>query len=197
MKTSKLITALLICLAFLLVLFYALESDKRVISLTGQINDLNANFGAMRTVHAEMKSNIIERNKSQQEEVERLTETIKQLQDSKQDKPNRGGERGTRMMMEVTAYWEGSCGKELGHPLYGITASGKYVQEWYTVAAGPELPFGAQIYIPYFSEMSNNGVFVVADRGGMITDGHIDVYMKDYNTCMKFGRQQLEVYILD
>lgn len=88
-------------------------------------------------------------------------------------------------------------GKYPGDPGYGITASGNYVQEWYTVAAGPGIPFGTRIYIPYFADYPNGGVFVVQDRGGAIGDYNIDVYVYDKATALNFGRQSLEVQILD
>ena len=34
---------------------------------------------------------------------------------------------------------------------------------------------GLVVYIPYFANYSNGGWFVVEDRGGAITDAHIDV----------------------
>lgn len=89
------------------------------------------------------------------------------------------------------------CGKYPGDPGYGVTASGAYVQEWYTVAAGPSIPFGTRIYIPYFADYPNGGIFVVQDRGGAIGDGNIDVYVYDKATALNFGRQALEVQILD
>ena len=104
-------------------------------------------------------------------------------------KPDRGGERGR--VMEVTAYWEGSCGKAPDDPLYGITASGEYVQDGF-IAAGPELKMGTKVYIP-----SLRKVFTVKDRGGMITNGHLDVYMTTHKACISFGRQTLEVYVMD
>ena len=89
------------------------------------------------------------------------------------------------------------CGKYPGDPGYGITASGNHVQDWYTVAAGPGIPFGTRVYIPYFADYPNGGVFVVQDRGGAIGDYNIDVYVNDKATALNFGRQSLEVQILD
>ena len=109
----------------------------------------------------------------------------------KLDEPDRGKQRGERRIMEATAYWEGSCGKAPDDPLYGITASGEYVQEGF-IAAGPELKIGTKVYIPYFDK-----IFTVMDRGRMITDGHLDVYMEDYASCMEFGRRELEVWVLN
>lgn len=99
--------------------------------------------------------------------------------------------------MRVTAYTEYECDKEIDHPLFGITASGNRVQEWFTVAAGKELPFGTRIYIPYFKDEINNGIFVVEDRGGAIKENCIDVYMPDQKAANEFGCKWLDVYILD
>jgi 3D (Asp-Asp-Asp) domain-containing protein len=99
--------------------------------------------------------------------------------------------------MRVTAYTEYECDKDVNHPLFGITASGNRVQDWFTVAAGKELPFGTRIYIPYFKDEINNGIFVVEDRGGAIKENCIDVYMSDQKAVNVFGCKWLDVYILD
>lgn len=75
------------------------------------------------------------------------------------------------------------------------TASGAWPSSGYTVAAGPSIPLGTVVYIPYFANYTNGGWFVVEDRGGAITDGHIDVYMDTTAECINFGRRNLEVYV--
>ena len=75
------------------------------------------------------------------------------------------------------------------------TASGATPVAYYTVAAGPSIPIGTVVYIPYFANYSNGGWFVVEDRGGAITDAHIDVYMDTTTECINFGRRNLECYI--
>jgi 3D (Asp-Asp-Asp) domain-containing protein len=125
-------------------------------------------------------------------QLDTLTAQVRLLQENKQDKSDRSGERGKRRIMEVTAYWEGSCGKEPDDPEYGITASGKYVQDGY-IAAGPEFKIGQKIYIPFFDK-----TFTVMDRGKAITNGHLDVYMKTAKECFTFGRVYgMEVVVLE
>ena len=75
------------------------------------------------------------------------------------------------------------------------TASGPYARSWYTVAAGPSVPFGTIVYIPYFASAPNGGWFVVEDRGGAITNSKIDIYMDTVSECYSFGRRNLECYI--
>lgn len=112
---------------------------------------------------------------------------------------SRGDQREEPIKMKVTAYDLSfqSCRKNPDHPEYGITASGTRVKEWHTIAAGPELPFGTQVFIPYFQDKPNKGIFVVEDRGSAITNGCIDIYMPDYDDCMEFGVRELDVFILD
>jgi len=75
------------------------------------------------------------------------------------------------------------------------TASGARPQAMYTVAAGPSIPFGTVVYIPYFENYPNGGWFVVQDRGGAIWDGRIDIYMSSESACNSFGRRNLTVYV--
>ena len=102
-------------------------------------------------------------------------------------------------IFEVTAYTlrEEECGKAPDHPEYGITASGKYVTAWQTIAGPKSLPFGTKVYIPFFKDKPNGGWFIVEDRGGAIVEGHLDVYIPNKEEALKFGRKVLEVHILE
>jgi 3D (Asp-Asp-Asp) domain-containing protein len=100
----------------------------------------------------------------------------------------------TYKIFEITAFTSGveSTGKRPSHPLYGVTASGNKVKEHYTAACPKSMPFGTKLYIPYF-----DNVFTCEDRGGLITEGHIDIYMKKLKDAQDFGRQQLEVQVIN
>jgi len=160
-------------------------------------NGLKANFETQDIISANLaglKGQIKKDNENLQKQMNEMSKRVEENRvelDRKMPLPDRGGERGTKRIMEVTAYWEGSCGKAPDDPLYGITASGEYVRNGF-IAAGPELEIGTEVYIPYFDK-----VFTVMDRGSMIGNGCIDVYMEDYVSCIEFGRRQLEVYILN
>ena len=97
--------------------------------------------------------------------------------------------------LNVSAYTASTCGKSASDPLYEITASGVRASSWYTVAAGPGVPMGTVIYVPYFANQPNGGWFVVEDRGGAITNAKLDVYMDTLAECTSFGRRNLECYI--
>lgn len=96
-------------------------------------------------------------------------------------------------VFEVTAYTAGyeSTGKRPSHPLYGITASGRQVEEGVTVAADWDiLSPGSRIFIDGVGER------IVQDRGGAIKGNKLDVYMPDLEDALIFGRQNLQVYLL-
>jgi 3D (Asp-Asp-Asp) domain-containing protein len=59
------------------------------------------------------------------------------------------------------------------------------------------LPFGTLIYIPYFRNYENKGIFVVEDRGGAIKENCIDIYIADQKTVDEFGVKFLDIYILN
>ncbi len=99
----------------------------------------------------------------------------------------------------LTAYTAGkeSTDKDPSHPLYGITASGEKAKPWETIAADPEIPFGTVVYIPYFKNKPNHGIFVVKDRGGAIRGKHFDIYMTQLREALLFGvHKHEEVYFI-
>lgn len=114
-----------------------------------------------------------------------------------------------RRVMKLSAYTAGkeSTGKTPSDPTYGQTAISTpehpvYAREWYTIAAPPEISVGTQIYIPYFSDMPNQGLFIVEDRGGAIKGNCLDIYFGDpeknktaLKRALEFGVRDLEVFI--
>ena len=67
-------------------------------------------------------------------------------------------------------------------------ANGNYPTCGYTAACN-SLPLGTRIYIEGLGE------YVIEDRGGM-SDDVIDIYMEDVDTCLQFGVQYADVYII-
>ena len=89
------------------------------------------------------------------------------------------------MSMEATAYLptDGSGA--------GITATG--IRATYgVVAVDPRvIPLGTKVYIPGY------GVALAADTGGAIKGYKIDLCMESYGECMRFGRRNVTVYVLE
>ena len=96
--------------------------------------------------------------------------------------------RGERvLMMEATAY----C--YTGNRTY----TGTWPQEGRTIAVDPEvIPLNSEVYVSCESWPEIDGTYVAEDTGGAIKGNIIDVYMQDYDTCLQFGRRQVEVRVL-
>lgn len=89
-------------------------------------------------------------------------------------------------IMEATAYTlhEGSGS--------GCTATGTVPEEGRTVAVDPEV-------IPYGTELEINGQpgYIAEDCGGAIKGDRIDIFMTDVSRALQWGRQQVEVEIVE
>jgi 3D (Asp-Asp-Asp) domain-containing protein len=75
-------------------------------------------------------------------------------------------------------------------PWYGMntTASGRDPVPWYTVAAGPSLPFGTRLFVEDFGE------FEVMDRG--VSDGALDILVNNHSEIPSYGVTAKSVYII-
>ena len=99
------------------------------------------------------------------------------------------GKTPSVVTLNASAYCAASCGGNTR------TSCGATASSWYTVAAGSAYPVGTVIYIPYFANKPNGGWFVVQDRGGAISNNHLDVWMDSMGECLSFGRRSLQCYI--
>lgn len=197
-ERSKVLKIKEITILSVLVLMLVLIGKYNSLALENQenINDMNEKIEVLQQqieVLPSMSSDVA----TITEQINILSSKVESNRNELDNKISRGSADVRRM--RVTAYDLSveSCGKLPSHLLYGITASGERVREWYTVAAGPELPFGTKVYIPYFRDYPNKGLFIVQDRGGAIKRNCIDVYISDWYACREFGVKQLEVYILE
>jgi len=85
-------------------------------------------------------------------------------------------------MFSVSAY--------VDDPIYGnIAASGALLREG-DCACGPGYPFGTVFALP-------DRVVICRDRGGAITDGHIDVYTRSKAWALDvWGRRRLPAVVV-
>ena len=88
--------------------------------------------------------------------------------------------------MNVSAYTRDSdeCGKN-----DNITASGRYGIPFYT-AACDDLPFGTLLRV-------NGRIYEVMDRFGGGYSNRLDLMMETKEQCFSFGRQYIDVEILE
>jgi len=191
------------------------REEEKIVTIVEEVQEQVAQV-EVKQIQEEIVTEVYDEQKELQEQLEKRQEEIVEVQQveqievsdkqkemqeqlEKQQEIISRGNVGRKMIFEVTAYTlrEEECGKSPDDPYYGITASGKKVKAWHTVAAPKNIPFGTKIYIPYFKDKPNKGIFVVEDRGGAIKGNRLDVYMESLSEALKFGRRKLEVYILD
>ncbi len=99
-------------------------------------------------------------------------------------------------MGTVTYYTEWDDGKNPTYPSFRITKMGTLAKDWQTIAADlTKLPLGSIVYIPYFFNMPNKGIFRVEDSGSAVNGNDIDIFISDIQKALKF-KKNLEVYII-
>lgn len=173
-----------------------LESERKIsVELTNSYNKLYEKYNKQIKFINEQENKINKLN----EEIEKKNQTI-ESKDSKihsleqqLEKSQHDSESPMRQLdMELTFYTSGyeSTQKKKGDKGYGITASGTVATEGRTVACPPSMGFGTKLYIDGF------GYRVCEDRGGAITEGHIDVYVNDVSKAKQLGRQTRRVSIV-
>lgn len=98
-----------------------------------------------------------------------------------------------RVTMNASAYTAGLCctGKSPGHPLYGITASGRHVEHGIVAVDPRVIPLGTRLYVDGY------GFALAADTGSAIRGYKIDLFMYNLDDALRFGRRDITVFILD
>ena len=72
---------------------------------------------------------------------------------------------------------------------FGYTANGSVARSG-TVAGGPAIPFGTRVFIPGY------GLGTVQDRGGLITNQHLDIWFPRKTDALQWGRQRIPVFFV-
>lgn len=96
------------------------------------------------------------------------------------------------LTFEATAFTAGpeSTGKSPGDADYGITASGRHVQQGKTIACPKSIALGTRM------EIEGLGVRTCDDRGADITEGRLDIYFENVADAREFGRRTVRARIL-
>jgi len=176
------------------------------------INNINARHDSeIKSIQTTHKAELDKLNKERQELIKKVNELNKENESIKQQQSDvnpqsplksstisRGGSFVYMGKMRATAYSlsVSDCEKTPDDPAYGITTSGKYAEAWHTVAMSRDIPFGTRVYIPYFGDGPNGGIFVCEDRGGAIHGNRIDIFMDSSADCNQFGVRYLDVYVV-
>ena len=139
------------------------------------------------TGYANMKNNKLENNSMTKQEMKLHQEKVIGIKTPRTEKKVSQSYKikqmnGTPMQVGATAY--------ANDP---ITSTGTKPQVGRTIAVDPTvIPYGTKVYIPQFDK-----VFIAEDSGSAIKGNRIDIYMKDYKTCMEFGFKDITIYILE
>ena len=145
-----------------------------------------------------------EREEERLKEIRRKEEQQRRQQELSRNAINRGE------LYEVTAYDLSvvSCGKSLGNPARGVTAtgrnlSGETLESARAIAVDPrKIPLGTKVYIKFKDDSYSHldGYYTAVDTGGVIDGNKIDLFFgdnySDYPSqeALNFGRR--DAYIL-
>ncbi len=184
-RRSSYVTPIIVLIILCTLLFVkTLRNDYYARENREEITQLNHQVSRLQTKCEKLK----QQNDKLQAAVNRHSEQFSKLQVSR-------GERirsmGTFRCSAYTANDPGMTGN-------GRVAGGGYVQEWSTVAVDPSvIPMYSKVYIPYFKDYPNHGIFEARDTGGSIKGARIDIYMTDRGEALQFGKRDLEVYLIN
>ncbi len=104
-----------------------------------------------------------------------------------------------KITMEATAYTAGfeSTGKRPGDPAYGVTRSGTRVRPG-VVAVDPKvIPLGTKLYVESLDGTRSYGYSTAEDTGGAIKGNRIDLYFENLGAAQRYGRRDVQVYVID
>lgn len=128
------------------------------------------------------------------EEAKREQEAAESKLRNRANNANSNGADSNRswLTFEATAYTAGpeSTGKSPGDADYGITASGRHVQQGKTIACPKSIALDTRM------EIEGLGVRMCDDRGADITEGRLDVYFENEAEAREFGRRTVRARIL-
>ena len=71
---------------------------------------------------------------------------------------------------------------------HGYTASGAWTRQG-VAACGPSFPFGTMFLVA-------GKWYACMDRGGLVTDGHLDLWVADEDAAWEWGRVILQVGVI-
>ena len=155
------------------------EGEKRQIYIEDQVNKLR-------------EEKRLEERKRQEEELRRQQKEQQRLQQEQANQvANRGGDVpcGREVTVEVSFY--DSC--TLCTPGYGITASGKQIQEG-MIACPPNVPFGTQLIIDGVTyTCEDTGSYIKWVNGVM----RVDIYVSTHEEALRRGRYTTKAIILN
>ena len=114
-------------------------------------------------------------------------------QENKQENKQENIKKKKLIKVHATAYTPSP--KENGG--WNITKRGNKLIPYKYIAVDPKtIPLGTKVYIPYFKNYPNKGIFIADDVGGAIKGNRIDVLLRNDKEARTFGRRNIDLYII-
>lgn len=78
------------------------------------------------------------------------------------------------------------------------TATGTRVKQGRTIAVDPKrIKLGSKVDIIFPEPYSHlNGVYIAEDTGGAIKGNKVDIYLNNYQECLRFGRRDIKLKVI-
>jgi len=96
-----------------------------------------------------------------------------------------------KVTVKVTAYSNDPWSINVERWRDGKTATNKTARRGYAAADWRVFPPGTRLYVPGYGEV------VVEDRGGAVTGNHVDLFVDSRNEALKWGKKNMEIYVLE
>lgn len=179
------------------------DHQKQLDTLSGSIesvrDDMEAGFDDQQAQLNTIKdvqhntNNALNRLRKQKEQLEKDLKEGLQLRKQRMEEAARAYSNSSNFFASAGDYAQGLADGVFELTAYAWTgntcANGEYPVVGYSCASN-YYPLGTRLYIEGIGER------VVTDTGGM-SSNVVDVYMGDEETCIQFGRQTANVYVIE
>lgn len=100
-------------------------------------------------------------------------------------------DKSAYMAVEVTAYTaaEDECGRPVGDPDFGRTASGEFVRRGFIAVDPSVIPLHSKVRLTGLGK-DYDGIYLAKDTGGAIVGNRIDIYVSTKSEAWNFGRRR-------
>lgn len=90
-------------------------------------------------------------------------------------------------------------GKATAYCTGTITSTGRRAQPGVVAVNPKQIPYGTKMYIVSSDGRYVYGYAIAGDTGGFVHNSStvVDLYMRSYNSCVQFGRRNVDIYILE
>lgn len=90
-------------------------------------------------------------------------------------------------------------GKATAYCTGTVTSTGRRAQPGVVAVNPRQIPYGTKLYIVSSDGKWVYGYAIAGDTGGFVNNSStiVDLYMRSYNSCVQFGRRNVDIYVLE